>query len=151
MRPFPPTKDQRKFIIVVVDYFSKYVEAEPLSTIIDKQVCQFIWCNIVKRYGIPRIIITDNGRQFISKNTIEYCDTFKIQIRFSFVSRPQTNGQVESASKIVLDGIKKKTEGVKGTWDQKLLGIFWAMNHCEGCNRTYTLLFGAWFRSRLTC
>ena len=78
--PFPPAKGQRKFIIVVIDYFTKYVEAEALSSITDKQVCQFIWRNIIKRYGIPRVIITDNGRQFVSKNTIEYRDRFNIQI-----------------------------------------------------------------------
>ncbi|XP_057530029.1 uncharacterized protein LOC130808593 [Amaranthus tricolor] len=109
--PFPPAKGQRKFIIVAIDYFTKYVEAEALSSITDKQVCQFLWRNIITRYGIPRVIITDNGRQFVSKNTIQYCDKFHIQIRFSSVSRPQTNGQVESANKEILNGIKKKIEG----------------------------------------
>ena len=51
--PFPQAKGQREFIIVVIDYFSKYVEAEALSSITDKQVCQFIWRNIITRYGIP--------------------------------------------------------------------------------------------------
>ncbi|XP_057517925.1 uncharacterized protein LOC130798845 [Amaranthus tricolor] len=101
--PFPPSKGQRKFIIVAIDYFTKYVEAEALSSITDKQVCQFLWRNIITRYGIPRVIITDNGRKFVSKNTIEYCDRFNIQIRFSSVSRPQTNGQVESANKEILN------------------------------------------------
>ncbi|XP_057537987.1 uncharacterized protein LOC130815514 [Amaranthus tricolor] len=124
--PFPPAKGQRKFIIVAIDYFTKYVEAEALSSITDKQVCQFLWRNIITRYGIPRVIITDNGRQFVSKNTIEYCDKFHIQIRFSSVSRPQTNGQVESANKEILNGIKKKIEGVKGNWDEELPRILWA-------------------------
>ncbi|XP_057540552.1 uncharacterized protein LOC130818402 [Amaranthus tricolor] len=119
--PFPPAKGQRKFIIVAIDYFTKYVEAEALSSITDKQVCQFLWRNIITRYGIPRVIITDNGRQFVSKNTIEYCDKFYIQIRFSSVSRPQTNGQVESANKEILNGIKKKIEGVKETRGNALL------------------------------
>ena len=66
--PFPPAKGQRKFIVLAIDYFSKYVEAEALSSITDKQVCQFIWRNIIARYDIPRFIITDNRRQFISKN-----------------------------------------------------------------------------------
>ncbi|XP_057542470.1 uncharacterized protein LOC130820933 [Amaranthus tricolor] len=123
--PFPPTKGQRKFIIVAIDYFTKYMEAEPLSSITDKQVYQFIWRNIITRYGIPRVIITDNGRQFVSKNTIQYCDRFDIQIRFSSVSRPQTNGKVESANKEILNGIKKKIEGVKGTWDEELPDILW--------------------------
>ena len=70
--PFPPAKGQRKFVIVAINYFTKYVEAEALSSITDKQVCQFIWRNIITRYGIPRVIISDNGRQFVSKHTIEY-------------------------------------------------------------------------------
>ncbi|XP_057543365.1 uncharacterized protein LOC130821594 [Amaranthus tricolor] len=124
--PFLPAKGQRKFIIVAIDYFTKYVEAEALSSITDKQVCQFIWRNIITRYGIPRVIITDNGRQFMSTNTTQYLDKFGIQIRFSSVSRPQTNGQVESANKEILNGIKKKIEGLKGTWDEELPGILWA-------------------------
>ncbi|XP_057520371.1 uncharacterized protein LOC130800739 [Amaranthus tricolor] len=79
-----------------------------------------------RKYGIPRVIITDNGRQFMSINTTQYCDKFGIQIRFSSVSRPQTNEQVESANKEILNGIKKKIEGLKGTWDEELPGILWA-------------------------
>ena len=111
-RPVPPGKGQTKFIIVAVDYFSKYVEAEPLNTITDKQVCQFLWRNIITKYDIRRIIITNNGRQFISQGMIEYCDKFNIQIRYSSMSRPQTNEQVESANKEILNGIKKKIENL---------------------------------------
>ncbi|XP_057545948.1 uncharacterized protein LOC130824941 [Amaranthus tricolor] len=144
--PFPRAKGQRKFIIVAIDYFTKYVEAEPLSSVTDNQVCQFIWRNIITRYGIPRVIITDNGRQFISKNTTQYCDKFGIQIRFSSVSRPQTNGQVESANKEILNGIKKKIEGVKGTWDEELTGILWASRTTvkEATRHTpFSLLYGS--------
>ena len=108
---------------MAIDYFTKYVEAEALSSITDKQVCQFIWRNIITRCGIPRVIITDNGRQFVSKHTIEYCDRFNIQIRFSSVSRPQTHAQVESTNKEILNDIRKKIEGAKGTWDEELPGI----------------------------
>ena len=76
--PFPPAKGQKKFIIVAIDYFSKYVEVEAFSTITDKQVCQFIWQNIITRYHIPRVIVTDNGRKFISKNIVEYYNKFNI-------------------------------------------------------------------------
>jgi hypothetical protein len=57
---------------------------------------------------------------------VEYCSKFNIQIRFSSVSRPQTNGQVESANKEILNGIKKKIEGAKGSWDEELPGVLWA-------------------------
>ena len=56
---------------------------------------------------------------------IEYCDRFNIQIRFSSVSRPQTNGQVESANNEIPNGIKKKIEGAKETWDEELPRILW--------------------------
>ena len=125
LSPFPPAKGQRKFIIIAIDYFSKYVEVEPLSTITDKQVCQFLWRIIITRYAILRVIITDNGRQFISRGTIEYYDKFNIQIRYISVSRPQMNRQVESANKEVLNGIKKKIKGAKDTWDEELSGILW--------------------------
>ena len=63
----------------------------------------------------------DNGRKFISRGMIEYFDKFNIQIRNSSVSRPQ-----KSANKEILNGIKKKIDGAKGTWDEKLPGILWA-------------------------
>ena len=52
------------------------------------------------------VIITNNGRKFIRKNTLEYCEKFNTQIRFSSVSHPQTNGQVQSANKEILNGNK---------------------------------------------
>lgn len=50
--------------------------AEALASITDKQVQQFIWKNIITRFGVPRMLISDNGRQFDSKPTRKYCDQF---------------------------------------------------------------------------
>jgi len=60
--PFAAGKGQVKFLLVAVDYFSKWIEAEPLATITANQVQRFVWKNIIYRYGIPHTIITDNGR-----------------------------------------------------------------------------------------
>lgn len=124
--PFPPAKGNMKFIIVAIDYLSKYVEVEAISSITDKKICHFIWRNFITRYCIPCVIITNNRRRIISKNMVEYCDKFNIQVWFSSVSRPQTNGQVESANKEIQNGYKKKIEGAKGTWDEELPGILLA-------------------------
>ena len=89
------------------------------------------------RYGIPQVIITDNGRQFISRGTIDDCDNFNIQIRYSSVSRPQMNGQVEST---------KKIEGAKGTWDEELQCILWASRTTikEATSHTpFSLVYGS--------
>ena len=53
--------------MVGTDYFTKWVEAEPLSNIRDVETKRFVWKNIVTRFGIPHTIISDNGLQFDSK------------------------------------------------------------------------------------
>lgn len=124
--PFPPASGQRKFLIIAIDYFTKWIEAEPLATITDKQVQMFIWRNIITRFGFPKTLVSDNGRQFNTRLTRDYCGRFGINTRFSAVSRPQTNGQTEAANKVVLKGIKKSLDGAKGAWVDELCGILWS-------------------------
>jgi len=66
IRPFSPVKGQCKFLLVVVDYFTKWLEAEPLASITANKVQSFVWKNIVCKFGLPNTIILDNGRQFIN-------------------------------------------------------------------------------------
>ena len=65
--PLPTTPAQKKLLLVATDYFSKWIEAKAFTSIKDKDVTQFVWKNIVCRFGIPQSIITDNGQQFDSK------------------------------------------------------------------------------------
>ncbi|XP_076891437.1 uncharacterized protein LOC143542837 [Bidens hawaiensis] len=62
--PFPERSVKAKFLVVAIDYFSKWVEAKPLVTITGQQVKKFAWENIVCRFGIPHTIMSDNGKQF---------------------------------------------------------------------------------------
>ena len=55
---------QAKLTIVAIDYFTKWVEAEPLSTIIEAKCTSFVWKNIICRFGVPHSIVIDNGKQF---------------------------------------------------------------------------------------
>ncbi|KAL0381941.1 UNVERIFIED_CONTAM: Polyprotein P3 [Sesamum latifolium] len=78
--PFPLAAGQRKFLLVAVDYFTKWVEAEPLARITEGEVMKFIWKNIICRFGIPREIISDNGRQFQGqryRNGVKACASSK--------------------------------------------------------------------------
>ena len=60
--PFPPGKGQCKFLLVGVDYFTKWIEAEPLATIFAAKVRGFVWKNIICKFGIPHTIVSDSGR-----------------------------------------------------------------------------------------
>nr|GEY37778.1 reverse transcriptase domain-containing protein [Tanacetum cinerariifolium] len=53
-----------RFLIVAIDYFTKWIEAKPMETITGAQIKKFVWNNIVSRFGLPREIISDNKKQF---------------------------------------------------------------------------------------
>ena len=59
--PLRISKGQVKFLLVAIDYFTKWVEAEALATITEARIKNFVWKNIICRFGIPLTIISDNG------------------------------------------------------------------------------------------
>ena len=71
--PLPIGKGQCKFIIVAVDYFIKWAEAESLATITEQKICNFVWRNIICRFGIPRALVSDNGKQFDNAKFRDFC------------------------------------------------------------------------------
>ena len=58
---------------MVIDYFTKWVEAVPLSEVTGQQIVKFLWLNIVCRFGLPHTVISDNGMNFASKQVISFC------------------------------------------------------------------------------
>ena len=62
MGPFLTAVLQLKFLIVGIDYFTKWVEAEALATIKEKTIKSFVWRYIICRFGILRVLVSDNGR-----------------------------------------------------------------------------------------
>ncbi|KAK2999126.1 hypothetical protein RJ639_022920 [Escallonia herrerae] len=126
--PFPPTTAQHKFVIVVIDYFTKWVEAEALATITEKKCEDFFWRAVVCHFGIPRVLITDNVKQFDNPTFRAFCSNLSIEQRFTSVAHPQTNGQIEVTNQTLLQGIKKKLDGVKGLWVEELPKILLAYN-----------------------
>ncbi|KAL0400407.1 UNVERIFIED_CONTAM: hypothetical protein Sradi_2384000 [Sesamum radiatum] len=117
--PFPLAPEQRKFILVAIDYFTKWVEAEPLVRITEGEVMKFIWKNIIFRFGLPRELISDNGRQFQGRRIQYWCVGLHIKQRFTSVSHPQANRQVEVTNRILVQAIKKKLDKVGGDWAEE--------------------------------
>ena len=124
--PFPIAAGQRKYLILAIDYFTKWIEAKALASITTKQVTQFLWENVMCRYGIPRVLVTDNGTQFNNEEFRSYCQENEIELRFTSVAHPQANGQAEVANRIILDGLKKRVEKSRNAWVDKLLPVLWS-------------------------
>jgi len=93
--PLPQGKKQVKFLLVTIDYFMKWVEVEALATIIEARIQNFMWKNIVYRFGIKMTIISDNGHQFDSQGFRLFCSNLGIKNQFSSLGDPQANGQTK--------------------------------------------------------
>ena len=113
-------------MLVATDYFTKWVEAEPLKSITQNDVRSFLWKNIVTRFGIPNALVADNGTQFKGAAIKDFCDTLGIKRHFSSVGYPQGNGQAEASNKVIVAGLKRRLEAAKGRWADELLSVLWA-------------------------
>jgi ribonuclease HI/transposase InsO family protein len=92
-------------LLVAIDKFSKWVEVRPITNLRAEQAVTF-FTDIVYRFGVPNSIITDNGSQFMGRKFLEFCDKFHICVDWAAVAHPQTNGQVERANGMILQGLK---------------------------------------------
>ena len=87
MGPFPTAVRQLKFL-VSIDYFTKWVEAEPLATITEKNIRSFIWRCIICRFGIPRVLVSDNGKEFDNDSFRDFCLQLGIRNHCSSPAHP---------------------------------------------------------------
>ena len=112
-------------MLVGTDYFTKWVEAEPLANIRDVDAKKFVWKNIVTRFGVPHTLILENGLQFNSETVMRYCCDLGITNRFSTPYLPLGNGQAEAANKVIVNGIKKRLDDTKRRWVEELPQVLW--------------------------
>ena len=108
-----------------MDYFTKWVKAKPLANIRDVDAKRFFWKYIVTRFGIPHILISDNGLQFDSKAFRKYyCDP-RIMNRYSTPAYPQGNAQDKAVNKVIVNRLKKRLDEAKGKWVEELSHVLW--------------------------
>ena len=82
MGPFPMALRQLKFLVVGIDYF---------TTITEKSIRTFVWRNIICRFGIPRVLVSNNGKQFDNSAFRNFCSELGIKNHYSSPAHPQAN------------------------------------------------------------
>ncbi|KAK1563196.1 hypothetical protein Q3G72_023904 [Acer saccharum] len=122
----PATPEGVVYMLVLTNYFTKWVEVGAYQQVCDIKVRDFVWKNIICRFGVPWEIVTDNGSQFISYGFKNFCDKYEIKLSFSTPRYPQANGQAESTNKTIVNTLKKRLEAEKGKWAEKLPEILWS-------------------------
>ncbi|XP_050207912.1 uncharacterized protein LOC126657290 [Mercurialis annua] len=124
--PFTPARGQVKFIVVAVDHFTKWMEVQPMSTITSQKIINWLSNEVMSRFGTPHTLVTDNGKQFDCAKFREYCAELGINLKFTSVAHPQTNGLTEVTNRTILSGIKKRLGDLKGRWVDELYHVIWA-------------------------
>jgi hypothetical protein len=113
-------------LLVVVDKFTKWIEAKPIKKLDGLSTIKF-FNEIITRYGVPHSIITDNGTNFAKGVFTEYCGQKGIRLDLASVAHPQSNGQVEKANGLILADIKPRLveplEHLAGCWVEELPSV----------------------------
>lgn len=115
-----------KFLVVAIDYFTKWVEAKALASVTGRHVEKFIWEYVIYRFGVPHIIISDNGKQFAEGVFPTFCKGLKIKQSFTSIYHPQGNGQVEVTNRDIVNGIERRLGRSHHGWVDELPQVLWA-------------------------
>jgi len=117
-------------LIVAIDTITKWLEAEPVGRITKVNTVKFLH-GIIRHFGIPNQLISDNGTQFISKKFENFCVAYGIKHPRSSVNHPMTNENVERANGIILQGIKTRIfdrlKAYDKKWAQEVLTVLRSM------------------------
>ncbi|MCO5575355.1 hypothetical protein L7F22_029155 [Adiantum nelumboides] len=126
MGPLPRTANGKLYILVAIDYMTRWVETQSVAKVNEKTVSKFVYTHICCRFGTPLEIVSDNGPRFRRGLLTEVCEELKISHRHSTPYYPQSNGLVEKANGIIAGIIRKMVESKPKRWDNFLDGAIWA-------------------------
>jgi transposase InsO family protein len=131
-------------LLVAIDKFSKWIEVRPLTSIRSEQAVAF-FTNIIHRFGIPNSIITDNDTQFTGKKFLDFCEDHHIRVDWAAVAHPMTNGQVERANGMILQGLKPRVYNDLNKfgkrWIKELPSVVWSLRTTPSRATGFTLFF----------
>ncbi|CAN6570116.1 unnamed protein product [Malus baccata var. baccata] len=125
MGPFPPSFGFT-YILLAVDYVSKWVEAKATRTNDSKVVADFVKTNIFARFGMPRVLISDGGSHFCNRTIEALLKKYKVTHKVSTPYHPQTNGQAEVSNREIKQILEKTVGPSRRDWSLRLDDALWA-------------------------
>jgi transposase InsO family protein len=130
-------------LLVVVDKFTKWIEAKPIRSLDAATTTKFLK-ELIDRYGYPHNIITDNGMNF-RKSFSSFCREKGIQLDLASVAHPESNGQAERANQMILKGLKPQIQvplaRAAGAWVDELPTVLWSIRTTPNRSTGYTPFF----------
>ncbi|KAK6176708.1 hypothetical protein SNE40_014955 [Patella caerulea] len=149
--PYLEAKAQHKFVIIMIDFYSKWDEVKFCSTVTTEVVIEFL-SNVFYREGIPETLVTDNGVQFVSYQIKEFLQRNNITHLRSSLYHPETNGLVERMNKTIKEGIQlsklEHRSPVEVTKER--LQVYHSTPHTSTGITPFTLMRGRTVHTQLT-
>jgi hypothetical protein len=115
MGPLPQTIRGKRYIVLAVDLFSKWIEAKPIKDADAQTISEFVYEDIICRHGIPMRMTSDRGTEFVNDLITILAEKYKIKHITTTAYHPQGNGQTERSNQTVKNILSKITR--KGDWD----------------------------------
>jgi len=117
MGPLPATDRDNKYILVISDYFTKWTESYPMPNQEAETVANVVVREFISRFGVPRQLHTDQGRNFESKLFQEMCRIMEIDKTRTTPLQPQSDGMVERFNRTLEAMLSKFVDGDQKNWD----------------------------------
>lgn len=142
--PYPRSKSGNTFIFIVLDHYSKFVLLKPLRNATSPAIISFLEKDVFNLFGVPESILSDNGKQFISKLLANLCTVYGVRQMFTAIYSPQANSS-ERVNRSILAAVRAYIGSDHSRWDEKLTEIAGALRNSINISTGYSayrLVFG---------
>ncbi len=144
--PLPKSDNGEKYILVVIDAFSRWCEAFPMKTMEAIEVAKYLYQDVICRYGAPDVLVSDRGQQFMSLLIKHLSKLFEITNHYTSSYHPQSNAMVERLNGTLVKTLKAYVSDHQKDWPDYLPSVLMAYRISPATESThfspYYLLFG---------
>jgi hypothetical protein len=134
----PPSNNGHKYIVVTVDYFTKWAEAMPTFNNTTDTAVHFFFNHVISHFGVPLQLVSDHGKHFENEIFIELSSWLGFSHEFASPYYPQSNGQVEAVNKVLKTMLQCTVNKHKTNWHHMLFSALWAYRMAMKITTSFT-------------
>jgi transposase InsO family protein len=122
----PPSNNGHKYIVVAVDYFTKWAKAMPTFNNTTDIAMHFFFNHVISLFGVPLQLVSDHGKHFENEIFFEISSRLGFSHEFASPYYPQSNGQVKAPNKVLKTMLQRMVNKHKTNWHHMLFSALWA-------------------------
>ena len=150
--PLTSSSEDHKYILLVVCAFTGWCECFPLKTQESSVIAQILYAEIFCRFGAPDILVSDRGKNFMSKLVSALCELFQVTRHLTSAFHPQSNSSVERVNQSLAQAIRSYCNVEQTDWHKQLPAIMMAFRNAQSATTGFTpyeMVFGRPMRTPL--